>query len=112
MKKLLSIFIALIAIVALVTPAAASTYATIEYAAISGHNVIIGGSVPCPYLWDVETVVNSWKIKIDITQAENPYAGVCPPDADPVPFGEFVNVPLSRAKDVYVNGVLIGTMYP
>lgn len=111
-KKLLNIVLVMIAILAIATPAAASNFATINYTAINGHNVVIGGSVPCPSLHTVDTVINSWKIKIYVTEEPNPYAGVCPPDAPPVYFGEFVFVTLNRAKEVYVNDVLIGTMYP
>lgn len=112
MKIRLAMLLSLIAILALATPAAASTYATITYAEIHGHNVVIGGSVPCAHDPAVNTIINSWKIKITVTAEPNPEMGICSPDAGPVNFGEFVFVTLSRPKDVYVNDVYIGVMYP
>ena len=111
MKKLLSIAIALIVSLALITPAAALPAIVIDSAVIVRRTVTITGTVaPCPNYATVSVQNVSSRVNITVTPTPDPLAGVCPDNTPPAPFEKVVTLTLNKPKAVYVNGVLIGTM--
>lgn len=101
----------LLSALVLVTGALASSgsAANILDVQIVDQSVVIKAEVPCAYLAQAETAINSTSIRVNVYSVPNPLAGVCEDGAPPVVQTLTINVSLSQAKDVYV---LHGKMYP
>lgn len=113
MKTIFSLVIVIVLLVsaAFISPAFAVNYAQINSVVISGHDVNINASGPCPAIFPVQTVITSTKIKITVTTETNPLAGVCAPDAPLDNTDITVHVDLQKNKQVWVNGIYQGIMY-